>query len=54
MRRPKLDATTWAQLNHLLDSALDQPASALGPVGRPAGPGACGAQAAFACAARAR
>ena len=28
MRRPKLDATTWAQLNQLLDSALDQPASA--------------------------
>ncbi len=28
MRRPKLDAATWAQLNQLLDSALDQPASA--------------------------
>jgi hypothetical protein len=30
MRRAKLDATTWARLNQLLDAALDQPASERG------------------------
>ena len=27
MRRLENDASTWAELNHLLDAALDEPAS---------------------------
>jgi hypothetical protein len=27
MRKLEIDASTWAELNHLLDAALDQPAS---------------------------
>ena len=27
MPRLEIDASTWAELNHLLDAALDQPAS---------------------------